>query len=139
MKFLRSYWPWLALFGLLLVYIGYSITFLNLNTYVQNTKMLLKGGLILNLVLFIRKCLQWYSAFMYVGENDFELIVDRPRLFYFSILYVSSIALYFGFPISINFFMGIYPSFSFVLTSLVAAAGAILFGLLAFICSRWFG
>jgi len=139
MKFLRSYWPWLALCGLILIYIGYSITFLNLNTYVQNTKMLLKGGLILNLALFIRKCFQWWSYEMYVGANHFVLEVDRPRIFYFSIIYVSYIALYFGFSKSINFFMDIYPSFSFVLTSVFAAAGAILFGLLAFICSRWFG
>ena len=140
MKFLRSYWPWLALCGLILIYIGYSITFLNIHTYVQNTTMLLKGGLFLNLALFIRKCIQWWSYEMYVGNIHFVTEVDRPRIFYFSIFYTSYLAIYSGFLMGANFLIDSHSVIlSYVLTSIVAAAGAIAFGLLVLVCSRWFG
>lgn len=67
MSFLKGYWVWLVLFVLILIYISYSIIFLDPSIYINNTTLLLKIGLILSLLLFLRKCLQWYSSIMYVG------------------------------------------------------------------------
>src|SRR5690606_30727978 len=78
----------------LYVLIGQSL--LVMIRFVVLTKVLVALGMGVLAVLFLRKCLYWYTTYMLGGESTFKKKVDRPRVYLFSILFPILIFVYYN-------------------------------------------
>lgn len=78
----------------LYVLIGQSL--LGMVRFVVLTKVLVALGMGVPAVLFLRKCLYWYTTYMLGGEDTFRKKVDRPRVYLFSILFPILIFVYYN-------------------------------------------
>lgn len=64
----------------------FSILHYSLNSYLAVVVPILKILLCLISILFLRKCFVWYASYMLNGKSNFQAVVDRPRVFIFSML-----------------------------------------------------